>query len=247
MTLIHGDCLVELPKIPSKSVNLILTDMPYGTTKCKWDTIIPLDRLWIQLKRISSGAIVLSATQPFTSRLIASNFLMFKYNWTWDKVKPIGHLVAKYRPMQQTEDICVFGEGKIPYYPIMIDRDNIIRSTEYKRTEIMGGNKTGSSKLLTQKYPTTLIRISNAAQKHKIHPTQKPIELMSYLIKTYTQEKDVVLDFAMGSGTTGAACRGLNRDFIGIEKYLETYEKAYNRLQAPMDSEILAMWYSLIR
>ena len=140
-----GDCLEEMKKIPNGYIDMVLADPPYGTTACKWDSIIPLEPMWEQLKRIikPNGAIVMTANQPFTSVLIMSNLEMFKYCWTWDKITAKGHLVAKIRPMQQTEDITVFGDGKINYYPIMINRpkDKIQFTKEAKRTEIMGGKK----------------------------------------------------------------------------------------------------------
>lgn len=138
-----GDCLELMKDIPDKSIDMILCDLPYGTTACKWDVIIPFDKLWYQYKRIIKdyGAIVLFGSEPFTSKLILSNLKMFKYTWIWDKVKPNGHLVAKYRPMQRSEDIIVFGNKKILYKPIMIDREKSKISKEYKRTELIGGTK----------------------------------------------------------------------------------------------------------
>lgn len=231
--LILCDCLEEMKKIRSNSVDLILTDPPYGTTKCKWDAIIPLKPMWKEIDRVikENGAILLHASQPFTSILISSNLKMFKYCWIWDKVKPNGHLVAKKRVLQRTEDICVFGKQKINYYPQMIDREKPKRSKEYSRTEIMGGIKTGADKVLKQKYPQNIIVFSNANQRNKLHPTQKPIELLEYLIKTYTQEQEIVLDFTMGSGSTGVACKNLNRNFIGIEKDQKYFEIAKNRIK----------------
>jgi site-specific DNA-methyltransferase (adenine-specific) len=217
--LMQGDCLERMKEIPDGSVDMVLTDPPYGTTACKWDSIIPLEPMWEQLKRIikPNGAIVITASQPFTTTLISSNMSMFKYCWVWDKVKPNGHLVAKIRPMQRTEDICVFGHGKINYYPIMVERDRPKQSKEYSRTEIMGGISNGISSIRRDKYPQSVLVVSNASQKGKIHPTQKPLGLMEYLIKTYTKENETILDFTFGSCTTGAACVNLSRNFIGIE------------------------------
>ena len=221
--LYNGDCLELMKDIPDKSIDMILCDLPYGTTACKWDTIIPFEPLWEQYERVikDNGAIVLTASQPFTSALVMSNPKRFKYCWTWDKVTAKGHLVAKIRPMQQTEDVAVFGKGRIKYYPIMEDRgkDRKDVDTEYSRTEIMGGEVKRKRKKIvrTKKYPKTILTFSNASQKGKVHPTQKPVPLFEYLIKTYTNEGETVLDNCMGSGTTGVACKNLNRNFIGIE------------------------------
>ena len=225
--LLHGDCLELMKDISDKSIDMILCDLPYGTTACKWDTIIPFEPLWEQYNRIikDNGAIVLFGSQPFTTKLINSNIGKFRYCWVWDKVKPNGHLVAKIRPMQRTEDIVVFGKEKINYYPQMIQRDKPKKSKEYSRTEIMGGKQTNfEERILNKKYPQNIIVESNASQKNKLHPTQKPVALLEYLIKTYTNEGDIVLDNAMGSGSTGVACLNTNRNFIGIElddKYFE--------------------------
>lgn len=222
-TIYNEDCLEGMKRIPDKSVDMILCDLPYGTTACKWDTIITFEQLWEQYERVikDNGAIVLTASQPFTSALIMSNPKKFKYCWTWDKVTAKGHLVAKIRPMQQTEDIVVFGKGKITYYPIMVPREKERKDvdTEYSRTEIMGGETTREQKKITRthKYPKTILRFSNASQKGKIHPTQKPVALFEYLIKTYTNEGETVLDNCMGSGTTAIACLNTNRNYIGFE------------------------------
>ena len=230
--LFQGDCLDIMPLIPDKSIQLILADLPYGTTKCAWDSIIPFEELWKQYKRIikPNGAIVLFCSQPFTSALIMSNPNDFKYCWTWDKVKPNGHLVAKIRPMQRTEDIAVFGLGKIKYNPQMTKRDKPKKSKEYSRTEIMGGEQTNfDERTLNEKYPQSVLEFSNASQVNKLHPTQKPLELMKYLIKTYSNENDMVLDNTMGEGTTCLGAKELNRKFIGIEKEPKYYEIACRR------------------
>jgi len=227
------DCLDGMKLIEDKSVNMILCDLPYGTTKCKWDVIIPFDKLWTEYNRIikSNSAIILFSSQPFTSQLISSNINNFKYCWVWDKVKPNGHLVAKHRPMQRTEDICVFGNDKIKYFPIMTDRDKPKQSKEYTRTEIMGGNKTDNiGKTINQKYPQNILTFSNASQKDKLHPTQKIIGLCEYLIKTYSNEGDLILDNCIGSGTTALACINLKRKFIGFENNEKYYKIARDRI-----------------
>ena len=230
--LMLGDCLEEMKKIPDGYIDMVLADPPYGTTACKWDSIIPLEPMWEQLKRIikPNGAIVMTASQPFTSVLIMSNLEMFKYCWTWDKITAKGHLVAKIRPMQQTEDITVFGDGKINYYPIMINRpkDKIQFTKEAKRTEIMGGKSTMTEKKIYDTwYPKTILTFKT---ERGLHPTQKPVALMEYLIKTYTNENDIVLDFCFGSGTTGVACKNLKRNFIGIEKDEKYFQIAKDRI-----------------
>ena len=230
-TVNNGDCLELMKLIPDGSVDLILCDLPYGTTACKWDVIIPFEPLWEQYKRIikSNGAIVLTASQPFTSALVMSNPKMFKYCWTWDKITAKGHLTAKIRPMQQTEDICVFSKNKISYNPQMVDRpiNKIETGTECKRTEIMGGVSKGYSKKYTQWYPKTILRYKT---ERGLHPTQKPVALFEYLIKTYTNEGDTVLDNCAGSFTTAVACDNLKRNWICIEKEEKYCDIGLNRI-----------------
>ena len=218
-------------------VDCILTDVPYGTTACKWDNIIPFEPMWERINKLikPNGAICLFGSEPFSSALRMSNIKNYKYDWVWDKVKPNGHLVAKHRPMQRSENISVFGGGKINYYPIMIDRDKPKKSKEYSRTSIMGGNVTNNNiRILKQKYPQNILQFYNAIQKGKVHPTQKPVELLEYLIKTYTNENETVLDFTMGSGSTGVACMNTNRKFIGIELDENYFEIAKNRIEESM-------------
>jgi len=233
--LIQGDCLEKMKDISDGSIDLILCDLPYGTTKCKWDTIIPFEPLWEQYKRIikDNGAIVLTAIQPFTSALVMSNVKMFKYEWIWNKVTGRGHLVAKHRPMAQHENILVFGKGKVKYNPqmVLMEKPQKGRSMEASRTSIMGGHTTKESETIirTHKYPKTII--TQGVDGKYVHPTQKPVALFEYLIKTYTNEGDLVLDNCMGSGTTGVACKNLNRNFIGIEldpDYFKIAEKRIN-------------------
>lgn len=231
-----GDCLEVMDKLIEEGVKVdtIICDPPYGTTKCKWDTIIPFDEMWGRLNKLikPNGAICLFGTEPFSSQLRCSNIKNYKYDWIWDKVKPNGHLVAKYRPMQRNENISIFGNEKINYYPIMVDREKGKKSKEYKRTEIMGSRKTSNEvKTLKQKYPQNIIVFSNAIQKGKVHPTQKPIPLLEYLIKTYTSEGEIVLDFTMGSGSTGVACMNINRKFIGIELDEKYFNIAKERIE----------------
>lgn len=227
--LYNNDCLIQMDELIAKGIKVdaIITDPPYGTTACQWDNIIPFDAMWERLNKLikPNGAIVLFGSEPFSSALRMSNIKNYKYDWVWDKVTARGHLVAKHRPMQQTEDILVFSKkGKrVNYYPIMVKRpeDKILvcKTRECRRTEIMGGKKGQlSEKIYDKWYPKNILTFSNANSSTKsIHPTQKPVALMEYLIKTYTNENETVLDFTMGSGTTGVACKNLNRSFIGIE------------------------------
>lgn len=223
-TLVNDDCLNAMKFIPDNSISLILTDPPYGTTACKWDSIIPLEPMWEQLKRVikPNGAIVMTASQPFTTTLIASNMKMFKYCWVWDKKKPANFPLAKIQPMKYHEDVVVFGRGKIPYYPIMVPVEGrkAKKGVNKNPTVFQGGLDRPDylEKVYTDKYPSSILEVSNADQsKERYHPTQKPVALMEYLIKTYTNEGETVLDFTFGSNTTGVACKNLSRKYIGIE------------------------------
>ena len=228
-----GDCLDRMKEIPDGSVDMILADVPYGTTACKWDSIIPLEPMWEQLKRIikPNGAVVMTASQPFTTTLIASNIKMFKYCWVWDKVKPSGFQVAKYKPMMQHEDICVFGSGKINYFPIKTQREKI--KTGGPVSDSLScpiANHDFKQRTYTDRHPKSILTFSNANQRNRSHPTQKPVALMEYLIKTYTNKGETVLDFTMGSGTTGVACVNTGRKFIGIERDEGYFKIAQERI-----------------
>ena len=222
--LILGNCLEQMKNIPDGSVDMILTDPPYGTTACKWDSVIPLEPMWEQLKRVikPNGAIVMTAAQPFTSILVCSNFDWFKYQWVWVKNLKTGNLNAKRMPMGGHEDVVVFCKEPPTYNP-----------QKRKRTvEVKSGNKRNSTTSVYGKQrelyvdnqsdlinPDTVITGINCvhSSEGRIHPTQKPVALMEYLIRTYTNEGETVLDFTMGSGTTGIAAANTGRDFIGIE------------------------------
>lgn len=233
-----GDCLEVMHDIDDKSIDMILCDLPYGTTKCAWDLIIPINDLWIQYQRIikDDGVVALFGTEPFSSLLRVSNLKWYKYDWIWDKVTARGHLVAKKRPMQQTENISIFYKAAGRYNPIMIDRPKdkieVRKTTEYKRTNIMGGINNAPTNVVYDKwYPKNIIKISNASSSIKsLHPTQKPLELLEYLIKTYTVESDIILDNCAGSGSTLMAARNLNRNFIGIEKDEKYFDIIKKRL-----------------
>ena len=231
ITLYKGDCLVEMNKIADKSIDLILTDPPYGTTQCKWDSIIPFDKMWEQLNRIikDNGAIVLFGSEPFSSALRMSNIKNYKYDWIWDKIKSNGFLNANRCPMKRHEIISVFNTTR--YFPIKEKLEKPRTSKMYKLSECFGNVKECTEKIITEKYPTSILSFSNANQKEKVHPTQKPTALLEFLIKTYTNENETVLDFTMGSGSTGVACINTNRDFIGIEKDDKYFEIAKDRIE----------------
>lgn len=232
ITLIQGDCLEELPSIQDRSIDLVLTDIPYQKTQNSWDSIIPLDRMWAEIKRVAkpNAAIVLFCAQPFTSVLITSNLKHFKYCWQWDKINPTGHLNAKRRPMKKLEDIAVFCYGKVPYNPQGLVW-NPRTKTRNENTE--GSNNYGehnSTYTATwQGYPTERLEFKN---ENGLHPTQKPVALLEYLIQTYTDPEDVVLDFTAGSFSTAIAAINTSRSFIGIElddNYFETGENRVNK------------------
>lgn len=224
MELWCGDCLELMKDIPDASVDMILCDLPYGTTQNKWDSVLPLDALWSEYKRICSGAVVLNCAQPFTTELIASNLRDFKYCWVWKKSKPTGHLNAKKQPLRNTEDIAVFYAKQPTYNPqgtkptdVMVSRTNRGNYGECSKT----------TRQLVTGYPTTVLEFST---ENGIHPTQKPVALMEYLIRTYTNEGDTVLDNTMGSGTTGVACANTGRNFIGIERDPTYFQIAKDRI-----------------
>lgn len=216
--LMQGDCLERMKEIPDGSVDLVLTDPPYGTVACSWDSIIPLEPMWENLKRIikTNGAIVMTASQPFTTTLIASNMKMFKYCWVWDKKKGGNICSLKWQPYKVHEDVVVFCNGTVIYYPIKTPQKERTGKT-YSAGEANGIPNYGDLRTYNDKHPKSIIEVSNANQKGKVHPTQKPVELMEYLIKTYTLEGETVLDFTMGSGSTIKAANNLGRNSIGIE------------------------------
>jgi len=241
MTLVQGDCLEEMKNTESGSVDMVLTDPPYGTTACKWDTVIPFEPMWEQLNRIikPNGTIVLFGSEPFSSALRMSNIKNYKYDWIWDKVSKTNGMNAKYQPLRQTELVSVFYK-KCTYYPVMSEGrqwsrrgvariDKTTKYYEQKGDIVIGKNKSDTDNI---KYPSNLIRFSNADKTDRTHPTQKPVALMEYLIKTYTKEGETVLDFTMGSGTTGVACKNLGRSFIGIEKDAKYFQLAYDRINS---------------
>ena len=238
--LMHGDCLERMKEIPSGSVDMVLADPPYGTTQCKWDSIIPLEPMWAQLKRIikPNGAIVMTAAQPFTSVLVCSNLDMFKYDWVWEKPSAKGHLNAKKQPMRAHESILVFYNKQPTYNPEMTDGHT--RKVSFKRKElnsdVYNKNTADVSYDSTKRYPRSVQLIKQDTQKCSLHPTQKPVALMEYLIKTYTNEGEIVLDFTCGSGTAGVAAVNTGRKFIGIELDNEYFKIAQNRINSALEA-----------
>jgi len=230
-----GDCLELMKDIPDESVDMILCDLPYGVTRCKWDIVIPFEALWDQYNRIVKkyGAIVLFGSQPFTTILISSNINHFKYCWIWDKVNPSGMGYAKYQPMRRTEDIVVFSKdgNRTKYYPIMEKRDKPMTAvSKGKLSESAPSTLKPYRKTWKYRNPTTWLKF-NKISRGSVHPTQKPVALLEYLIKTYTNEDDLVLDNTMGSGSTGVACVNTNRNFIGMELEDKYFDIAKERIE----------------
>lgn len=239
--ILLGDCLELMKDIPNGSIDMILCDLPYGATACKWDTIIPFDKLWEQYERIikPNGAIVLTASQPFTSALVMSNPKMFKYCWVWDKISCTGNMLAKKQPLRAYEDICVFYKSQSIYNPIL--REKPKKDIRITNVKVVNNSQTHPQSDYNQfdrrehpnnkSYPTNVIRINNYGKAYKrLHPTQKPVALFEYLIKTYTNEGELVLDNTAGSGTTAIACLNTNRQFIVMEKEQKYYDIILKRV-----------------
>lgn len=237
----RGDCLDIMQDLPARSIDMVMTDPPYGTTQCKWDSVIPLAPMWEQLKRVikPNGAIAIFGAEPFSSTLRCSNIKNYKYDWVWQKDKATNHLNAKRMPMRRNENISVFYSGQCTYIPQLSEKDpkNIRPPTTKRKQAENYGKMTAESKREipnNMSYPNETLQFRGCfGDKGKsLHPTQKPVTLMEYLIKTYTHEGETVLDFAMGSGTTGVACRNLNRKFVGIELDDNYFEMACDRVVA---------------
>jgi site-specific DNA-methyltransferase (adenine-specific) len=258
INLINGDCLEKMKDIQDKSIDLILCDLPYGTQKsngCKWDIIIPFDKLWEQYNRIikDDGAIVLFGKEPFSSLLRASNLNMYKYDWIWSKDTKSNFMQCNYQPLNNLECISVFSKAyareikdkvKMKYNPQFSEGDSYKLPKESSTTEIFSSNHKNGKYIhkdrdTSKRYPYNTLFFNSVKGKEKIHPTQKPIDLLEYLIKTYTDENDLVLDNCMGSGSTGIACINTNRNFIGIEKDIDFYIKASNRIEDHKNSILL--------
>jgi DNA modification methylase len=236
--LYNADCMDLLPYMQPATIDLILADLPYGTTQNKWDSVIPLAPLWEQYRRIikPGGAIVLTAAQPFTSVLTLSNIPWFRYDLIWEKTTASGHLNAKRQPLRAHESILVFCDRKPPYFPQKTfghARKTAMRVDRGKKRSECYGEQNGITHYdSTERYPRSVIKTSTDKQRSKLHPTQKPVALMEWLILTYSEPGAIVLDNAMGSGTTGVACVNLGRKFIGIERDKLIFEKAKTRLKA---------------
>lgn len=246
----QGDCLELMKSIPDKSIDMILADLPYGVTGTKWDNTIDLKLLWVQYNRIISekGAIVLFAMQPFTTDLIISNREMFKYSLVWDKYKAGNFLTAKIKPLQTHEDVLVFSfantsngnKNNMNYYPVLENREHVKKYKKCMDSDIYARENTKSIEYETTfRYPKSILKFSNADQSNRVHPTQKPISILSYLIKTYTLENETVLDNTMGSGSTGVACISTNRNFIGYEKDSNYFSIAEKRILEEIDKTSL--------
>ena len=244
----HGDCLSLMQDIPDNSIDLILCDLPYGTTQCSWDIIIPFDLLWEQYKRIikEDGNIVLFSSGLFTLDLILSNRKDFRYKLIWKKNVPTGMSSARYRPMKYYEEICVFSKNNSKYFPVMKPRVGIGKQC-YNYDHYCGNSNHVNYEKIKKKYDPNLVQPSDVLEFDvvpnrigKVHPTQKPVELLEYLIKTYTNETDTVLDNCMGSGSTGIACIRTKRNFIGIELNDDYFNIAENRIKEESERKVVA-------
>jgi site-specific DNA-methyltransferase (adenine-specific) len=236
-----GDCLEVMKQIESGSVDAIITDPPYGTTACKWDSVIDFDLMWEQLNRIikPNGAIVLFGSEPFSSALRMSNIKNYKYDWIWEKTKGSNFAILKYQPWKMNENILIFN-CKGYYYPqkykvddVFIDKRINVNNPISNKDGVYGEIKRTRKKDDGTRYPSNIIKVSNP-NNNSVHPTQKPTELMEYLIKTYTNENELVLDFTMGSGSTGVAAKNLNRNFIGIEMDENYFNIAQERINSTL-------------
>jgi site-specific DNA-methyltransferase (adenine-specific) len=261
--LYNEDCLVGMSRIPDASVDMILCDLPYGTTACKWDEVIPFEPLWKQYKRIikPNGAIVLNASQPFTTKLIASNYSMFKYCWVWKKGKCSNFTHAKNMPLKQHEDICVFSKGSIghecqlhekrmKYNPQGLIKVDAVwhRPQKYNSEHKLDRESHSLNRIIEfTNYPKTIIEFDNSSNSERgMHPTQKPVELLEYLIRTYTDDGETVLDNCMGSGSTAVAAINTHRNFIGFELDSTYYEVAKNRIYNHITDSNMQDSYAII-
>lgn len=245
MQLMNGDCLELMKGIPDGTVDMVLCDLPYGTTQNKWDSVIPFDLLWTEYRRAcrKGASIVLTAAQPFTSALVMSNPAQFKYQWVWEKSRPTGHLDCNRKPLRLHEDVCVFYSGQPTYNPQgLIPCNKIRKARSTNGTNYGSAQKDSVSKF--ENYPTSVL-ICPSEDNRSAHPTQKPVALMEYLIRTYTNEGMTILDNCMGSGTTGVACVNTGRKFIGIEMDAGYFEIAQRRIAGAIAAKDLADAISL--
>lgn len=248
----HGDCLELMATIPDGSVDMVLCDLPYGTTACKWDSVIPFEPLWEQYRRLIKprGAIVLTAAQPFTSALVMSNPTWFRYSWVWVKNAPGGFAQAKNKPMPKHEDVLVFSSGKTGHANQCTNRmlynpqglkpfGRVVKNSAGHRATAFEKRKNARQSYVQEftGYPDSVLNFDCQRDGH--HPTQKPVALMEYLIRTYTNEGETILDNCMGSGTTGVACVNTGRNFIGVERDENYFNIASNRIKEAMNGRIL--------
>lgn len=235
--LYHGDCLEIMKEIPDGSVDMILCDLPYGTTACKWDSVIPFEPLWIQYKRIikDNGAIVLFGSEPFSSKLRMSNLKMYKYDWIWEKEQGPNFMTVEYQPYKVHENVSVFSKATHFYSPQMTQGKPYTTGTG-KPIEIYGGFQKRKKIKNTsgKRYPRSVQKFNTEKTKNHFHPTQKPVALLEYLIKTYTNDGETVLDNCMGSGSTGVACVNTGRKFLGIELDDKYFQIAKDRIEQRM-------------
>lgn len=253
INLIRGDCLDKMCEIPDNSVDMVLTDPPYGTTGCSWDSVIPFDLMWDQLKRITkkNGAIVMTASQPFTSALVMSNIEWFKYCLVWEKSRPTGHVHAKNKPMKKHEDVLVFSEGttvhasqsknRMTYNPQGVKKlEKPIHHSNHSSSDSVMASRPSHRPTVQEfgNYPNSILQFKSEGKI--VHPTQKPVPLMEYLIMTYSNEGETILDFTMGSGTTGVAAKNTNRSFIGIEMDEKYFMIAKDRIENANPLEIFS-------
>ena len=233
----NGDCLVVMKNIPDKSIDMILCDLPYGVTKNKWDSVIDLELLWVQYERIikDNGVIILHGQDKFSARLMLSNEKLHRYNLIWEKTTPTGHLNAKRMPLRSHEDLLVFYKSLPTYNPQKTSgHERKVSSASHKRNSKKTtnyGEHGFTSYDSTERYPKSVLKFATDKQKSSLHPTQKPIALLEYLIKTYSNENDLILDNCAGSGSTGVACMNTGRNFLLIESNEEYYETIKNRLE----------------
>lgn len=235
--LLYGDCLDLLPRLPAASVDLVLCDLPYGTTQNKWDAVIPFEPLWREYRRVCKGAIVLTAAQPFTSALVMSNPEIFRYQWVWEKSRPTGHLDCNKKPLRLHEDVLVFYRSQPTYNP-----RGVIPCNKVRKARATNGTNYGEAQkdavAKFENYPTSVL-VCPSEDNRGAHPTQKPVALMEYLIRTYTNEGDTVLDNCMGSGTTCVAAVNTGRKFIGMERDPGYFAIAWDRVsKARIDATV---------
>ena len=242
-TLLCGDCLELMKRIPNGSIDMVLSDLPYGTTRCRWDTPINLQELWKQYRRVvkENGAIVLFSAQPFTTELISSNKAMYRYEWIWRKTQPSGFMNAKKMPLRTHENIEIFYRKPPTYNPQMTHGHQRKTATAYGTRESDGSSCYGREERnytydSTDRYPVDVLQYSTGDKSKRLHPTQKPVDLLEYLVKTYTNPGETVLDNCMGAGSTGVACMNTGREFVGMELDPEYYQIAKERIEQHVEN-----------